>query len=616
MRSSQRKKGPSKEELERIAREAEEKRRREELLVLERAAEDFQAKHNEERDFEDQRERDRLKREHDLKVLAERDASIAALARQVADMEASIAAERSETERELTHLRGLAGRLQNDLSRQRTEADEAYRLLLTERDHVVASNQSLDTQLHDTRAALDSTRKDRDDSNARDAAAIRDLEARLRQVTDAKDAAEREFVFRIRHLERENEKATLLNATLQEVIEAREVDEKKNITLLQLLNSQLDESKRRHQELLDEERLRTRQVKEELAALEVRSGALLEENALQKRELESARADAARGLSELRSQIDRLKFDTKFLSTELNRYKAETAKQQEELSTVRTSAQAETQQARVSTESLAKKIEELEALLRRKERDHADKVAFLNAQISNNRVIISQLQQKSQVEREDATVKVGSMNEELDRRALAIQQAQADLQDRKAAAKEVETKLHSDISILKTTVFKLQAALVEREREVETLGAVKEEEILRLRRKLDEHFIPHRTDIPSASSTTSASRALAAADGSSSAGAGAVSVGISPLDGSAEDRALRDKMRKLQADLEVQSRIALESETRLKAQLANQNHIIDALQTELLATKEEAHETVRALERDNLRLRQTLDVHSIEYPRG
>ena len=35
---------------------------------------------------------------------------------------------------------------------------------------------------------------------------------------------------------------------------------------------------------------------------------------------------------------------------------------------------------------------------------------------------------------------------------------------------------------------------------------------------------------------------------------------------------LMDKVRKLHGDLEVQSRIALEAETRLKAQIANQNH--------------------------------------------
>ena len=78
---------------------------------------------------------------------------------------------------------------------------------------------------------------------------------------------------------------------------------------------------------------------------------------------------------------------------------------------------------------------------------------------------------------------------------------------------------------------------------------------------------------------------------------------------------MKEKVRKLQNDLEVQSRISLESETRLKAQISNQNHIIDALQSELLATKEESHEQIRSLERDNLRLRQTLDVHSIEYPK-
>eukprot|EP00662_Eupelagonemidae_sp_cell21_P040895 gene40895-53618_t len=68
------------------------------------------------------------------------------------------------------------------------------------------------------------------------------------------------------------------------------------------------------------------------------------------------------------------------------------------------------------------------------------------------------------------------------------------------ASSEVEAKLQSDVSILKTTVFQLQSALVEKERELENViaGAPpdpdKDEECRRLRKKLDEHFIPHRRD--------------------------------------------------------------------------------------------------------------------------
>merc|ERR1711916_279421 len=83
------------------------------------------------------------------------------------------------------------------------------------------------------------------------------------------------------------------------------------------------------------------------------------------------------------------------------------------------------------------------------------------------------------------------------RKANAVQSLHDDIEKRKVAAGEVEMKLNADIAILKTTVFQLQSALVDRERELESVSASKDEEVKRLRAKLDEHFIPHRNDVES-----------------------------------------------------------------------------------------------------------------------
>eukprot|EP00455_Lapot_gusevi_P053993 TRINITY_DN8545_c0_g1_i2.p1 TRINITY_DN8545_c0_g1~~TRINITY_DN8545_c0_g1_i2.p1 ORF type:complete len:144 (+),score=35.35 TRINITY_DN8545_c0_g1_i2:29-433(+) len=130
----------------------------------------------------------------------------------------------------------------------------------------------------------------------------------------------------------------------------------------------------------------------------------------------------------------------------------------------------------------------------------------------------------------------------------------------------------------------LQAALVEREKQLETSRAAQNEEIRRLRSKLDEHFIPHRNE----------------------------ENGVTVEEKSVET-ALSEKVSFLTRELELRNKVALENEQRMKGQVSNQNQIIDSLQEELHKTKSEWRAEVKLLDDEIGRLKKTLDVHFIPY---
>jgi chromosome segregation ATPase len=571
------------EELERLAREQEERERLEALVRLEKEAEEFQRRENEERDAAEYREKKRLKKEAQQKLIAEKDSAIASLSGQLSTLQSAFTAERAELEDELQRKQQLCDSLQNELSAQRSEGEETLQRILQDRDDLAIRAQRLEQEVEEAQTNYAAAARRQNESENQATGAIGSLRQELDKALDAKASAERDMTYRIHSLEREVEKLTSINKTLQEVIEAREADDRKNVTLMQLLNNQLDENKRRHQELLDEERLRAKKLQQDLALLETSNRQLTEDKAQLETEVQRARDQSERDIAEYKSKVDQLKFDAKYLAAELQQYKTQLQQAQQESVSAKTDAASEVHDAKLNLETATKKVEELEALVRRKDREHFDKVTFLNAQVSNNRTIINQLQQRLSKEREERVTEVSSVATELDRKANTVQTLHDDIEKRKVAAGEVEMKLNADIAILKTTVFQLQSALVDRERELESVSASKDEEVKRLRSKLDEHFIPHRNDVEESQGTT------------------------------VNDNDLHDKIAGLQRELEAKSKANLESEARLKAQIANQNHIIESMQAEQQKASEENDAQVRELKQEVSRLRTTLDMHSISY---
>lgn len=599
MPPKKKKAGQSKEELDRIQREEEERTRLEAVLKLEKEAEERQRLENEARDAAEAKERKRAKKEAQLRLLAEKEATIVTLSTELSVMQSSFSSERAELQDELHRMLQLRESLLNEISALRSETDSAQRRLLDERATLAdelgqekAAHKHDLQRLHQCQEAL---RVSDETGTSR----ANQLQKECTALQQQKDTTERELVSKVRNLERELEKVTALNKTLQEVIEARESDDRKNVTLMQLLNNQLDENKRRSQEALEEEKVRCAQLRRDLATSDAHVLRLTEQSELLQREAEHGKKQAEADMHDAKAKLEQLKFDMKYLHSELHSYKSQLAKQQQESATIKSDSQAETENCRLSLETQTKKVDELETLLRRKDREHFDKVTFLNAQISNNRTIIAQLQQKMSKEREDRAAEAQLLQSSLTGKAASVTALQDDIDRRKVASTEVELKLNSDISILKTTVFQLQSALVDKEREFDTVTASKDEELRRLRRKLDEHFIPHRNEI----------RSIAAgSQGEGGGGGGGGGAGERSV-----ESVLNDKVAQLTRELELAQRSGLDTETRLKAQIANQNHIIDSLQVELLKVKDDSNEEIQVFRAEVKRLRVVLEANYIPY---
>jgi hypothetical protein len=578
------KKGQSKEELERIAREQEELQRIQELLQREGEAEDRQRRENERRDVEENEERKRAKKEEQMRLMAEKDSRILLLTTELDSQKTLFSSERFELEAELERMLQLKDSLLNEVSVLRAEGDDIQRKLLEERNEVTYS---LDTANQNNRK-LQNELAALSDSNQKEVAELstnfRDAQQQLEALSATHKRLDWESSSRIKNLERELEKSKALINTLQEALQERNEEDRRNVTLLQMLNHQLDENKQRSQKLLEEEREKTQKVKKDLLAAETLIKQLQEENDLHRREKEAFKRQSESDLQDYKSKLEQMKFDMKYLHTELHSFKALCTKHQQESTQVKTSAAAETSNARIEVDSVNKKVEELESLIRRKDREHFDKVTFLNAQISNNRTIISQLQQKLSRERDEHVADTSAVTTEVQEKALTIQSLHSDLEKKKSTAYENEAKLSSDISILKSTVFQLQAALVEREKQLESSRAAQNEEIRRLRSKLDEHFIPHRNEESGAFSEEKS-----------------------------VETTLSEKVSFLTRELELRNKVALENEQRMKGQVSNQNQIIDSLQEELHKTKSEWRAEVKLFDDEIGRLKKTLDVHFIPY---
>eukprot|EP01062_Namystynia_karyoxenos_P073296 TRINITY_DN70106_c0_g1_i1.p1 TRINITY_DN70106_c0_g1~~TRINITY_DN70106_c0_g1_i1.p1 ORF type:complete len:628 (+),score=326.48 TRINITY_DN70106_c0_g1_i1:94-1884(+) len=577
-------KGVSAEEQERLRREEEEAERRLRTQQLEKDAEDFQARECRERDHLEVKERKRQRKEQQAALLVEKDANILSLSQQVNDQMRTFATVRAELEDELDRMTQLKDTLSDELSTLQVESDQQIRGLGDTVAQLQDQKQQLERQLHGTEAERDQVNAELEERTAALKKQVSQAEERLTLTEQCKDEHERESTARLHNMERELEKTVALCRTLQEVIETREADDKKNVTLMSLLNQQLDENKRRAQNLLDAEKGRAGELEAKVAQHEKRAAEFTKELNALRAERDEALRRAEQDAAEYKSKLEQVKFDAKFVHSELTIYKTKLSQQRGDQERREKEVTSDAERTKLDLEAANQKIEQLEASLRKKDRDHFDKVTFLNAQISNNRTIISQLQQKFSKEKEARMQEVQALNDELASKTQRLSAAQHDLDKKKLASSEVEAKLQSDVSILKTTVFQLQSALVEKERELENIVADKDEENRRLRKKLDENFIPHRREL----------------DGTEA--------GSKPL-----EQALNEKIQKLSRDLEVRSRVALDTETRLNAQIANLNQVMEALQIELKTNEDHYGETVKALQMENQRLKSTLDANFVPH---
>jgi chromosome segregation ATPase len=217
--------------------------------------------------------------------------------------------------------------LLNELSQTRSDLEQTVQSSNLERSTL---QRRIDRLVEDFEAVTQTRDLLQTDVREREERARATLERHTTESSHLRSTSEqmeRDLRTKVQHLERELERSAALTKTLQEVIETREADDRKNVVLMQLLNNQLDENKRRSTEVLEEERTRSRKLLNDLQDAELKVKHLTEENSLHRKEKDEIRKAAEESLHDYKSKLDQVKFDVKFLHSELNIYKSKLTKQ-------------------------------------------------------------------------------------------------------------------------------------------------------------------------------------------------------------------------------------------------------------------------------------------------
>ncbi|KAH9584149.1 hypothetical protein LSM04_008901 [Trypanosoma melophagium] len=558
--------------------------RLQQLRTQENEAEEIQKRENDRRDREEQEERLILWKEENVRIIREKDGKVKELMLKVEQLTTSLHDERAASESQVEQLVLMRDSLLNEVSLLRVEVEDKQKLLLQERQNAELKLRSVREEAEKNIRALE----DEMEELRTDLSVTKTEHAEYREgmeiTMDAKEAEIRDQVSIIGNLERELEKALAMNHSLQEVVESREADDRKNVTLMQMLNAQLDENKRRYEDHLEEERKRANMTKEEVLQLETKCAGLQDEIEALKKENMDIKLESDGILRDYKLQLEQVKHDSEYLSSELRALHEKNAMESEATQNAKASLEEELQTTLVELEASQKRMEELENLLRRKERENFDKITFLNAQISNNRTVMSQLQQKLLHERQLHETELSRTTDEAKEKEKQLYTVRHTFAQSQEGAKEREAQLLSEMAALKASNFHLQSSLQDRQNSLDITTAAKDEEIKRLSNLLDAHFIPHRKTIEGETTTNEGTIAI-----------------------------LSDKIGELTREIELKDQVALENETHLKARIVNQEEMIEALREDLRVAEARRREEVRSVEDEVSRLKKTLEIHFIPY---
>lgn len=553
------------------------------LRALEAETEDIQDRENERREKTEQEERISLVRDEQLRQIRDKEKRIEELNDKVSMVMSTLKDDRLSYESQIEQLSVVRDSLLNEVSLLRSENDEKQNIFFRERQNNVVEIGRLRTDVEEIRVKFECEKSALREQIHTANSIIENERQKCELAVDEKDKQEREYETRNRALERELQKALTMNVALQDAVEKREVDDKKNVILMQLLNVQLDECKHHFEEQLEDERQATLRAKEEILRLETNCSHLREELDLVKSESAETKRKCDAELREYQQSLEQVKFDVEYLSNEIESMRIQLSDAVEEANLVKAKSERDYKNYVVEIEGLQKKIEDMEALLHKKERDYYDKATFLNAQLSNNRTVISKLQQKLSDER------VGH-EAELSRRAIEVQTTLNEIKKnneeemlRSQMRAQQEKVLLTDVATLKDTVLQLRKVIDENEQKSESMQVAKDEEIKRLRDLLDAHFIPNRKDMEVVSN----------------------SVKVDTI------AVLREKLEDKTREMRLRDQAAAETEIWLKSRLANQADTIASLQADLKSSEVLRAEDIRCLEDEIARLKKILEVHYV-----
>ncbi|KPA80741.1 putative paraflagellar rod component par4 [Leptomonas pyrrhocoris] len=553
------------------------------LRAQEAEAERFLRNENERRQRDELEERITFLRDEQVRALREKDNRLGELTQHLKRVTAAKEEEQAAYELQIKQLSNAQEVFLSENSLSKVEMDELRVLVQKERTSTAMQLEQLRETLEAERCASNDDRQRLRAQACEALAQAEVLRQRLQRMSEENDFQERSFNLQRREMEKDLEKALATGKALREALDERDADGRKNVALLELLNAQLEADTRRHETEMVAEQESTRRAKEDADRLASACTAAHEALDKVRRGAQEAKQSADAELHELKQLMEQVRFDAEYLRRELDTLNAEHREAAEKAEKKAQALQAELQQTQVELEAATKENEEVKSLLLRKEREHFDKVTFLNAQVSNGRTTTAQLREEVQRLRD---------HHEKDRQHYesSNQKATQRLESHIAAEKDRNQVKHSydeavlaETDALKRKVSGLHAQLASQKEEFEQLRTSKDDEIARLRGILDVHFIPNRKDAEVARESVRSDAVFL----------------------------LKEELCILEEKMQQREKVREETEAMLRSRVADQADVIAALQLDLKQAQLGGNESMRALEKEIVRLQKTLEMHQI-----
>eukprot|EP01006_Ploeotia_vitrea_P062644 TRINITY_DN84172_c0_g1_i1.p1 TRINITY_DN84172_c0_g1~~TRINITY_DN84172_c0_g1_i1.p1 ORF type:complete len:636 (+),score=100.64 TRINITY_DN84172_c0_g1_i1:31-1938(+) len=612
----------AKEEAERQLREALE-RQKEEIRRKEQEAEDKQKLENELRDVLDQKEKKLQRKEARSAIVSLKEKTIQELTVQLDSSRINYNAVKADLESEIGAVLHLKETIESEYTAYRSEAETTIARLERERDDLA---KRLQQEIGARERTVQHLQNDAAAHTEKQAKLNNDLTNTtcevqlLRERLEKKEAAHAEETNR---LQNELKQTDANVATLREALAAREEDDKKNVMLLRLLSQKFDGAQEQHARDLAKEHDGKKDLQDGMHKLRETIVALEGELANTHKVLNDTKTDWAQQIAEYDTRLEQAKFDIKFLESELqvnkekldkqnkqnSQLKHDTAKAstslQSELQSVVsklgdkdaqlnaelrshfdniTVLQAENRTLKIELEKAERQNDQVEEMLKKRERDHFDKATQLTSQISQQRNTITQLQQKITQERQLRLKEVSSLTTEVDQAAQDLSLTRSGQQKALVEAREHEAKMNTDVATMRTAVFEMQNAVVQKEIEIENVKVQMNKMLETLKEQLEQQEHQHEEAMQKARA-----------------------------DWAKEAVTLRERIRLLTRDLETHHKLAMDTDVHKQAQISNLNNIVEKQMEENLELKKKMEKTEKACEEEIQRLQEHLNANFIPH---
>jgi|Transcript_12577 chromosome segregation ATPase len=599
-------------------REEAEARALEEMMAREREAEEKQRIENDLRDKMEIKERELQARQKVVAEMAQKDQSIAELSQQVDRMHKEARSVKEEMAQEIQQMRETKEALDDELSNTTAELMNRISLMRNENEDLhdnLEKATAANERIEDENRALKEQLKNMEEGLKNE------LQSKTAELQETQRKAEEEASAnraKIAQLQSSLEQYSSNVTTLESALKGRAEDDQKNMSLIEALKSQMEMSHANFTRHLENESGRVGSMQEENTALQRKVNQLEVDLEEATKRMEVMKQEWHAEAAEWRTKVEKGEFDNKFLQRNLEVTEKRLKKATEELTkseqqrknTVEGQVMledeypsgpvrdpvvrhlmdkhqeltTEARNLRLKFQESREQADQLEAMLKRRERDHLERAAQLSAQISQHRTTITQLQSRVAQEKEARLEAVAALTEEVDRTTNSLMMNRHEGDNQRMTMARLQARMQSEISTMRASIFELQGAVVAKEREIEDLKTEQARSHENYKRQLMEQELRHAKLLGQAQKGEQ---------------------DVSTL--------LQERVQLAETELKRVHATSSEQEGQLQAQVASLTALVSDQTNEIRTTKSHYETTISQMRSENARLREVLAANFIPH---